>query len=78
MRLVMYSAEYPLRINYEMSDTHTFMTSVPEEDDMEDHDYVPKQSLTPHLIKQSELNDLRRELKLSKNDSEILGSRLQQ
>jgi len=53
------------------------MTSVPEEDDMEDHEYVPKQYLAPHLIKQSELNDLRRELKLSKKDADILGSRLQ-
>ena len=53
------------------------MTGVPE-DDMEDHDYVPKQSLTHHLIKQCELIDQRRELKLNKNYAEILGSRLKQ
>lgn len=47
-------------------------------DDISDPDYVPEDCKEPHIIDQSELNDLARDLKLDKQLSEILGSRLQQ
>ena len=43
-----------------------------------DEDYVDKHTKIPHLILQSELNDLVRDLSLTKNQAEILGSRLQE
>ena len=43
-----------------------------------DEDYVDKHTRIPHLIHQSELNDLVRDLNLTKNQAEILGSRLQE
>ena len=43
-----------------------------------DEDYVDKHTRIPHLIHQSELNDLIRDLNLTKNQAEILGSRLQE
>ena len=46
------------------------------EDDT-DLDFQPTES-HPHLITQPELNDLVRDLNLSKHQSELLGSRLQQ
>eukprot|EP00731_Ephydatia_muelleri_P006654 Em0003g902a len=42
-----------------------------------DPDFVPHMSGEPHLITQSELNDLVRDLGLSKAKAELLGSRLQ-
>ena len=42
-----------------------------------DLDFQPTES-HPHLITQPELNDLVRDLNLSKHQSELLGSRLQQ
>lgn len=42
-----------------------------------DPDFVPSTSSEPHLISQSELNDLVRDLGLSKSQAELLGSRLQ-
>lgn len=48
------------------------------EDSMADMEYVPSCSTGPHLITQEELNDLCRDLNLSKGHSELLGSRLQQ
>lgn len=50
-----------------------------EEDDLTDPDFSPhSQVLQPHLITQPELNDLVRDLSLSKSQAELLGSRLQQ
>ena len=43
-----------------------------------DEDYVDKHTKIPHLILQSELNDLVRDLSLTRNQAEILGSRLQE
>jgi hypothetical protein len=42
-----------------------------------DPDFVPSTSSDPHLISQAELNDLVRDLGLSKSQAELLGSRLQ-
>ena len=42
-----------------------------------DPDFVPSTSSDPHLISQAELNDLVRDLDLSKRQAELLGSRLQ-
>jgi len=42
-----------------------------------DPDFVPSTSSEPHLISQAELNDLVRDLGLSKSQAELLGSRLQ-
>lgn len=42
-----------------------------------DEEYLPSHENTPHLINQLELNDLVRDLNLSKTQAEILGSRLQ-
>lgn len=49
-----------------------------DEETSDDPDYVPENHHEPHLINQSELNDLVRDLNLNKQLSEILGSRLQQ
>lgn len=43
-----------------------------------DPDFIPSTSNEPHLITQFELNDLVRDLNLSKSQAELLGSRLQQ
>ena len=43
-----------------------------------DEDYVDKYTRIPHLIHQLELNDSVRDLNLTKNQAEILGSRLQE
>lgn len=43
-----------------------------------DPPYVPESSREPHLITQTELNDLVRELKLGKEQAQLLGSRLQE
>jgi hypothetical protein len=40
--------------------------------------YVPEETKEPHLINQLDFNDLIRDLALSKSQSELLGSRLQQ
>lgn len=46
-------------------------------DEIHDPTYVPY-SKEPHLATQADLNDLVRDLKLSKNQSELLGSRLKE
>jgi hypothetical protein len=48
-----------------------------EHDDC-DKEYRPSKSAEPHLLSQKELNDLVRDLALTKEQSELLGSRLQQ
>ena len=51
----------------------------PEPSTSADPDFEPSHSsLEPHLISQSELNDLVRDLELPKSKAELLGSRLQQ
>jgi hypothetical protein len=50
---------------------------VPMEQDISDPDFQPSASNEPHLISQSELNDLVRDLNLPKSQAELLGSRLQ-
>ena len=50
----------------------------PEPSTSHDPDFVQFTSTKPHLITQSELNDLVRDLNLPKNKAELLGSRLQQ
>ena len=62
MRLIKLFAEYELRgrITYKISETPFSVTTIKEEDDMKDQDYIQKLSESPHLIKQSKLNDLRR------------------
>jgi hypothetical protein len=47
------------------------------EQDISDPDFQPSTSKEPHLISQSELNNLVRDLNLSKSQTEFLGSRLQ-
>lgn len=50
-------------------------------DTSNDPEYLPKTSKKPcnqHFVQQAELNDLARDLGLSKFDSEVLGSRMQQ
>ena len=46
-------------------------------EDISDPDFQPTSSTAPHLISQEELNDLVRDLTLSKSQAELLGSRLQ-
>lgn len=43
-----------------------------------DSDFDEETPLEPHFINQGELNDLIRDLGLSENEAELLGSRLQQ
>jgi hypothetical protein len=50
---------------------------VPMEQDIRDSDFQPSTSNESHLISQGELNDLVRDLNLSKSQVELLGSRLQ-
>lgn len=50
----------------------------PEPSTSSDPDFEQTTSTKPHLITQSELNDLVRDLNLPKNKAELLGSRLQQ
>jgi hypothetical protein len=50
---------------------------IPMEQDITDPDFQPSTSNEPHLISQGELNDLVRDLNLSKSRAELLGSRLQ-
>ncbi len=45
---------------------------------LNDPDFDQESSSEPHLITQSELHDLVRDLELTKNKAELLGSRLQQ
>jgi hypothetical protein len=52
-------------------------TAAAESVDEDDKEFIPSQSLAPHLVTQEELNDLVRELSLSKEKAELLGSRLQ-
>lgn len=52
-------------------------TKMPGTDSDIDPDFVPCSSGEPHLITQSELNDLVRDLDLSKAKAELLGSKLQ-
>jgi len=47
-------------------------------EDQSDEAFVPHDDKEPHLITQDELSDLIRDLNLTKTQSEILGSRLQQ
>jgi hypothetical protein len=47
------------------------------EQDISDPDFQPSTSNEPHLISRGELNDLVRDLNLSKSQAEFLGSRLQ-
>jgi hypothetical protein len=47
------------------------------EQDISDPDFQPSTSNKPHLISQGELNDLVRDLNLSKSQAEFLGSLLQ-
>jgi hypothetical protein len=51
--------------------------TVPVEQDIIDPDFQPSTSNEPHLIAQGELNDLVRDLNLSKSQAKFLGSRLQ-
>jgi hypothetical protein len=50
---------------------------VPMEQDISNPDFQPSTSNEPHLNSQGELNDLVRDLNLSKSQAELLGSRLQ-
>jgi hypothetical protein len=50
---------------------------VPMEQDISDPDFQPSTSDEPHLISQGDLNNLVRDLNLSKSQAELLGSRLQ-
>lgn len=57
-----------------VEDDSTGRSSTP----LTDPDYVPDENLEPQTFNQDELNDLVRDLALSKNKSEILASRLKQ
>ncbi|XP_029451745.1 zinc finger protein 544-like isoform X3 [Rhinatrema bivittatum] len=53
-------------------------TCGPEQSMSHDPDFLPSSSSEPHLITQSELNDLVRDLELPRSKADLLGSRLQQ
>lgn len=53
------------------------MLQIVDDSATEDPEFEPSTSSNPHLISQAELNDLVRDLDLSKNQAELLGSRLQ-
>ena len=79
IRPVKHSEEYPM-LPLNCSNTEVLATNENASDDMKNNDsnYVPNLTGGPQLVTQSMLNDLRRDLKLSKTDAEILGSRLKQ
>ena len=52
-------------------------TSFDNDCNEDDLDYKPENSKIPHIISQVELNDLVRDLRLTKSQSELLASRLQ-
>ena len=66
----------PTHLTLENESEHEAATEVPNEE----QDYATYErnasSCEPHLLTQGELNDLVRDLKLSKKQAELLGSRL--
>jgi hypothetical protein len=58
-------------------DDETVMGDEMRRDNVADPDFQPGLSNEPHFITQAELNDLVRDLNLSKRQAELLGSRLQ-
>ena len=82
MRPVKHSDELPVPIPPDSwkldSDDDEIDSDERADRDMSDSDFNPQESDAPHLIQQSELNDLVRDLNLSKSQAELLGLRLQQ
>jgi len=59
-----------------MNQEHETATIVPNEEQDDATFETSTSSCEPHLLTQGELNDLVRDLKLSKKQAELLGSRL--
>src|SRR5215470_1287932 len=86
LKPVAHDESYPIPVPppTEQCSTQSISGSDSEIDDStvgrnEDHDlYVPEGDATPHLLSQADLNDLVRDLDLSKEKAELLGSRFQQ
>ena len=78
MRPVKHSDELPVPIPPDSwkldSDDDEIDSDGRADHDMSDSDFNPQESDAPHLIQQSELNDLVRDLNLSKSQAELLGS----
>ena len=79
MRPVPHSEEYPVPHppkQMDLSDADE-LSEADVEKEKDDPDFEPTSSLSePHLLSQRDLNDLVRDLNLSKNQSELLASRL--
>jgi hypothetical protein len=71
-----------LPVPHPPSSSNVLLVSDSENEDphtnTDDEDYVPHGSSAPHFPNQEELNDLVRDLGLSKSNAELLASRLQQ
>ena len=82
MRPVKHDESLPLPNPPEMwtldsEDKETDLDALSQAEAADDPEFEPSASQGPHLISQAELNDLVRDLGLSKKKSELLGSRLQ-
>jgi len=81
MRPVKHSEDFPIHEKQHPIDEDILLPSpcsIQSGEEMSDDDFVQKFYDQPHLISQAELNDLRRDLQLSKISAEMLGSRLKQ
>ncbi|KAK9729026.1 hypothetical protein QE152_g16918 [Popillia japonica] len=79
-RLVSHSKAFPVPSRMDVSNQEHVETEIEEyisELSDTDEEYLPSEEDTPYLINQLELNDLVRDLNLSKTQAEIVGSRLQ-
>ena len=77
LQTVAHCDEIPMPFFKELPDVpnENVGVSFEEQDDLNDNDFIPKSS-EPILFNQEELNDLIRDLTLSKESSELLASRL--
>ena len=79
IRPVPHSVDLPVPIPPQKCEAEAALSSSDDSDgDIQEEEYIPSTSSVPHLINQNDLNDLARDLNLSKNQAELLGSRLQQ
>ena len=81
MRPVPHSEDLPIphpltHLTLEDESEHKAATEVPNEEQDDAIFETSTSSCGPHLLTQGELNDLVRDLKLSKKQAELLGSRL--
>ena len=86
LRPVPHSPELPVPITYLhpvkkiiiIPDEHELTDSSVHPSTSDDPTYIPECHKTPHLIRQEELNDVVRDLGLSKQHAQLLGSRFQE